>query len=195
MERRHRSRRLEVLDLYNFNKRFELGSLPFKRNSATDWESIRTNAKQGKLDEIPPDVYVRCYNQLRRIMSDHVQPLPIEKTISVYWGRTGTGKSRLAWEQAGMDAYSKDPLNKWWDGYQDQKHVVIDEFRGIVGISHILRWFDRYPTRVESKGASLRLNAHSFWITSNLDPRNWYPELDQETRDALLRRLNITHFP
>lgn len=32
------------------------------------------------------------------------------------------------------------------------------------------------------------------WITCNLHPFNWYPDLDEETRNALLRRLQITVF-
>jgi len=35
------------------------------------------------------------------------------------------------------------------DGYRGQEHVVFDEFRGGIDISHVLRWFDRYPVIVE----------------------------------------------
>jgi len=93
-----------------------------------------------------------------------------------------------------MDAYPKAPSTKWWDGYRGHKNVVIDEFRGEVGIGHLLRWFDRYPVLVEVKGGSVVLKATHFWITSNLSPDAWYPNLDEETKSALKRRLNITHF-
>jgi len=33
-------------------------------------------------------------------------------------GRTGTGKSRRAWDLAGFGSYPKDPCTKFWDGYQ-----------------------------------------------------------------------------
>lgn len=118
----------------------------------------------------------------------------MERTISVFWGRTGTGKSKRAWEEAGLDAYPKDPRTKFWDGYRSHRFVVIDEFRGGIDIAHFLRWCDRYPVLVEVKGGATALRAEHIWITSNLDPRNWYPELDSETVDALLRRINITHF-
>jgi len=112
----------------------------------------------------------------------------------VFWGRTGTGKSHRAWDQAGAQAYVKDPRTKWWCGYRGQENVIIDEFRGVIDISHLLRWLDRYPVLVEVKGGSRPLCARKFWITSNLDPREWYPGLDADTLAALLRRLNITHF-
>lgn len=173
---------------------FELGSKLLKRNSATDWEEVRKRAKTGELDEIPGDVYVRYYGNIKRIAADHARPIAMERTCSVYWGTTGVGKSRRAWDEAGMEAYPKDPRNKWWCGYCGQSNVVIDEFRGDIGISHLLRWLDRYPVSVETKGSSTPLRATKFWITSNLDPRQWYPDLDEETKQALLRRLNITHF-
>jgi len=33
--------------------------------------------------------------------------------------------------------------------------------------------------------------ATHFWITSNLHPKFWYPDLDKETYEALERRLKI----
>lgn len=58
----------------------------------------------------------------------------------------------------------------------------------------MLRWLDRYPVRVEVKGSSRPLVATKFWITSNVEPRKWYPDLDLETIDALMRRLVVTEF-
>lgn len=151
-------------------------------------------AISGELDAIPADIFVRYYSGLQKIAADNQRPVPMERQCTVLWGRTGTGKSRRAWEEAGFDAYTKDPRTKWWDGYRNQENVVIDEFRGVIDVSHLLRWLDRYPVNVEVKGSSRPLKANKFWITSNLDPRSWYPELDPETLEALLRRLNIIHF-
>lgn len=123
-----------------------------------------------------------------------MEPIGVEKTVQVFWGPTGTGKSKRAWEEATTEAFPKDPRTKFWDGYRGQCSVVIDEFRGDIDISHVLRWLDRYPVIVEVKCGSVVLRAKSIWITSNLDPRKWYPNLDKETQDALLRRLNITEF-
>lgn len=173
---------------------FELGRRPFKRNDKKDWDAVREAAKRGDLEGIPSDIYVRNYTQLRRIATDHLAPVAMEREIACYWGRTGTGKSRRAWSESGLDAYPKDPRSKFWDGYRGQEHVVVDEFRGGIDIAHLLRWLDRYPCLVEIKGSSVALCAKKIWFTSNLDPRKWYPELDSETLDALLRRMTIHHF-
>jgi len=174
---------------------FSLGRKPLSRARTADWAIIRDAAISGdNLMDIPPDIYVRHYNQLKRIAADHMQPIGMERRIRVYWGRTGTGKSRRAWDEAGFDAYPKDPRTKFWDGYRGHQFVVIDEFRGSIDIAHMLRWLDRYPVIVEVKGSSAVLKATDIWITSNIHPREWYPGLDPETLEALMRRLEVEYF-
>lgn len=173
---------------------FEFGIQPICRNRAADWERVKSLAKQGDLESIPADLYVRYYRTLVCIAADHDRPVAIEKVVYVFVGPTGTGKSRRAWSEAGDQAYAKDPRSKFWCGYKDEKNVIIDEFRGGIDISHLLRWLDRYPVRVEVKGSSRPLCAERVWITSNLAPERWYPDLDSATLDALLRRLNVEFF-
>lgn len=174
--------------------RFEFGARPFDRSSREHWEKIWELAKQGRLGDIEASVRVSNYRTLRAIAADFACPIGMVRSCFVFWGPTGTGKSRRAWQCAGTDAYPKDPLSKFWCGYSGQKSVVIDEFRGGISISHLLRWLDRYPVNVEIKGSSTPLLAERIWITSNLPPRAWYPELDVVTLRALERRLIITEF-
>lgn len=146
------------------------------------------------MESIPADVRVRCYNQICRIATRYARGVGVERHVYVFYGPTGTGKSQTAWQEAGPDAYPKDPRTKWWDGYVGQEHVVIDEFRGNIDIAHVLRWFDRYPVLVENKGGTIPFRATKIWITSNLAPEAWYLDLDKMTLDALLRRLDIKRF-
>lgn len=181
-------------DTFDGINRFEFGAKPFRRNVKTDWEAVWTSAKSGNLDSIPANVRVVSYRTLRAIGSDFDKPQGIIRECRVYWGRSGTGKSRRAWDEAGLGAYSKDPKSKFWCGYQGEEHVVLDEFRGGIDIAHLLRWLDRYPVRVEIKGSSRPLVGNVFWITSNISPDDWYPDCDDETKAALRRRLTVTHF-
>lgn len=151
-------------------------------------------AKNGDYDEIPPDVLVRCYNQICRISKDHLRPVAIDRRCKVFWGDSNTGKTRRAWEEAGMDAFAKDPNTKWWCGYQGQKNVIIDEFDGAIAFNHLSRWIDRYPNNVETKHGAVSNRFEQVWITSNVDPRNWYPNNNEQQQVGLLRRLDITHF-
>lgn len=174
--------------------RFEYGTKPIKRNSSTDWERIWDLAKSGDVELVPASIRVQHYRTLRAIGSDFARPLAIERSCDVYWGPTGTGKSRRAWTEAGLGAYPKDPRTKFWCGYRNQDNVVLDEFRGGIDISHLLRWLDRYPVIVEIKGGSCVLSAKKVFITSNLPPESWYPLIDSATLDALMRRLNVIEF-
>lgn len=173
---------------------FELGQQPVRRQKREDWDRIWEHAKTGNFDAIPTNILVPHYRSIRTIASDFGRTVAMDRSCVLYWGATGTGKSHRAWEEAGMDAYSKDPRTKFWDGYRGEKHVVIDEFRGSIDIAHLLRWLDRYPVRVEIKGSSTPLLCERIWITSNLPIDEWYMGLDSETLNALKRRINITHF-
>lgn len=120
--------------------RFEFGSKPMRRNRLADWAEVLQGAVDGDWSKVPPDVYIRCYSNLKKIHVDNLRPVVVEKQCFVYWGRSGAGKSRRAWEEATFDAYPKDPATKWWCGYSGHRNVVLDEFRGQIGISHLLRY-------------------------------------------------------
>lgn len=170
---------------------FEFGRKPVQRNSATDWDEVRSAAMAGKIEEIPADIFIRYYSSLRTIASDYQVPEPIQKEVHVFYGPTGSGKTRRAYAEAGSCVYFKDPRSKFWCGYRCQENVIIDEFRGAIDISHLLRWLDRYPVRVELKGSSRPLCARRIWITSNIHPDCWYEGLDLATLAALKRRMTI----
>lgn len=177
----------------------EFGERPKTKKEIGDderirWKNIIAMAKAGTLEENEPKIYYQTYKTAEALKTRYMAAPAIEKEVKVFWGPTGTGKSKLAWEEAGMDAFPKDPRTKFWNGYNEQKNVILDEFRGGIDIAHMLRWLDRYPSIVEVKGSSTPLMAEKIWITSNLHPKDWYPELDQETQKALIRRLKITEF-
>ena len=52
---------------------WEFGIKPVQRNSATDWEEVKKNAIAGELDKIPADIYIKHYQNLKKIKVDHLQ--------------------------------------------------------------------------------------------------------------------------
>jgi len=176
---------------------FELGKKPFKRNSSVDWDIIKKRAKEGNLEheDIPSDIYIRHYHALKSIARDNLQPAYREiGEVVLYHGPTHTGKSFAAFGDAaivgGEDGYySKNIRSKFWDGYRGQKVVVFDEFRGAIAVDYLLRWLDKYPTLVDTKGSSVALQATHFYFTSNVRIEDWYENLDHFTLDALRRRF------
>lgn len=123
------------LDETSQGRRWEKGRLPTRRNNSTDWDKVWNDAKTGKIEDIPASIRVMSYNALKKIQMDHMKPEGIEKEVTVYYGPTGTGKSRRAWQKATLDAYPKAPTTKFWDGYQGQENIVMDEFFGQIEVS------------------------------------------------------------
>lgn len=115
--------------------------------------------------------------------------------VTVYWGETGTGKTRRAHEESKGDAwiYSSDG---WFDGYNQEDCVIFDDYSGSeFKIGYLLKLLDRYPMRVRVKGGFVNWKPRRIWITSNLDPESWYPNAHEEHRAALRRRLTqVIHF-
>lgn len=114
----------------------------------------------------------------------------ISVPVNVYWwfGPTGTGKSRLAWERY-PDCYTK-MMNKWWDGYEGQKVVLFDDYRpNMCTFAELLRMLDRYPMMVEFKGGSCHLSATTFVITTTSRPEVIWSGRTAEALNQLLRRI------
>lgn len=122
-------------------------------------------------------------------------PLPRpDVRVRVFYGISGSGKTHSAIEALGPDYYDKLPTSKFWDGYKGETNVLIDEFRGEIGISHLLKWCDKYKCTVENKGGGVPLAATNIIITSNIHPKDWWKDLDNATLNAFLRRVTVTHY-
>ncbi len=106
------------------------------------------------------------------------------------YGAPGVGKSH--WAQVTYPgAFYKEPDNKWWDEYQSERVVILDEFVGSVKLSLLLRWADKYKCKAESKGSMLRLNTHTTVVLSNLPPWELYMSVKPIRRLALYRRFKV----
>lgn len=117
-----------------------------------------------------------------------------ESEVFVYWGTTGTGKTRAVYELA-PDCWSY-PCSGWFDGYDGQDDVLFDDFSGSeFKLNYLLKLLDRYPMMVPVKGGFVNWKPRRIFITSNLDPRTWYSGAHMEHQDALMRRLGtIVHY-
>ena len=89
------------------------------------------------------------------------------------------------------DAYWKSCGDKWWDDYDFQEVVIIDEYYGWLPYSYLLRLLDRYPLNVESKGGMLNFNPKQVWICSNNSIDDWYKWSEKLMLEPLMRRVDF----
>ena len=113
----------------------------------------------------------------------------------VYYGPPGTGKTRRAKYEAERKYGAENVFwlpppeagKLWWDGYNGEPAVIIDEYYGSFMQQTLLqRICDRYPLRVPTKGSTTPLLAKEIWITSNFEPVAWY----KKGLGPLARRLS-----
>lgn len=110
-------------------------------------------------------------------------------TVDLYYGAPGVGKTWRANEEE-PDAYWKN-ATKWWDGYEGQEAVIIDDFHGGIQWTELKHILDAYDASVEYKGGTLRFTSRRVIITSNDGPGDWYKrESIRSGLDALYRRID-----
>lgn len=157
------------------------------------YEEARTSAKQGKLDDIPADLFIRHYRTLKTIANDYAPEPTVNSTLDHVWiyGPSGSGKSKYARDHYGDDLYIKNQ-NKWWDGYTGQKNVLIDDLHpSWVGMHQLKQWADHYQFRAEVKGSTIFINPERIIVTSNYHPDDC--NFKEEDLQPIKRRFKIIH--
>lgn len=153
----------------------ERGDPPKGQGTRSDLVSVYKRIQDGeKLSEIVHTNFneVVKYHRGIQLAADLIRGLPRTDMTLGYWlyGGTGTGKSRWAFSHP-VSTYSKDPSNRWFDGYDYEDVVVIDDYRPSKEFPYnfLLRLCDRYPMSVEFKGGYKQFNSKFIIITSPVD--------------------------
>lgn len=126
-----------------------------------------------------------------KMLTYHEEKRNWKPHVTWIWGKTGSGKSKMAFEKVcqGDDCYEKDQT-KWWDGYDKHKTVIMDDFRSSnMKLNELLKILDRYPHRIECKGGYRQLLAKNIIITCILHPKDAY-NVPEEPIEQLLRRID-----
>jgi len=179
------------------------GERPSKTGQRNDLESacntLREHKSLKRLAEEFPTAYVkyqRGFKELLHLIGQTRDYLP--KTVIVYWGEPGSGKTRTCFEAHKEDIWFAPPPspNCWFDGYAGEETVIIDDYANDIHskypFSFFLRLLDGYPLSVPIKGGFVSWIPKKIYITSNRPPESWYQD---QPNEALLRRISeITEF-
>lgn len=153
------------------------------------YKAARSSKKLSEVAEAFPSEYIRYYKAVQHVRQLPALDKPTRQTelqVILFYGAPGTGKTRLAYEEA-PDLYAI-PLGKqlWFDNYAGEPDVLIDDFSGSLRLVDTLRMLDRYPIQVPVKGGHVWWCPSRIYVTSNVHPRNWY---DYSTRADSYRAL------
>lgn len=163
----------------------EIGTIsePGKRN---DLETCATMIRDGaSLKDVAmehPATFVKFhkgFTALKSVLLEHRTEKPI---VIWLWGLAGVGKTRGPVEKH-PSHYIKDGT-MWWDGYDQQEAIIIDDFDGKWPFRDLLRLLDRYQYQGQYKGGYVPINSPHIYITAEHPPALFWSgnELAQVTR-------------
>lgn len=174
----------------------EFGQVPVqgRRNDLNSYmEAVREKpniTKRETMEEFPM-VYARysrfCYEYKMICQDLGILQWTTPPNLWVH-GPAGSGKSR-SYQELDPPPFSK-PINKWWDGYDGEDDVLIEDIDTMhVRMQYYIKiWADRYPFIAEVKGFSIKIRPKRIIITSNHMPDDIFVGADLE---AIVRRFQL----
>jgi len=151
---------------------------PKGQGSRTDlqaWTDLISKFPLAEACQVMPVMMLRFPNGSRTLKNLMILPRTKLTTMIVYWGVPGSGKSYAAASISSASCFWKSPDNRWWDGYEGQKTVILDDFSpDQLPLAVMLRLVDRYPLQLEVKGGMVQFVAETIVVTANTDPKTWY---------------------
>lgn len=135
--------------------------------------------------------YSRGIRDLRFTLSAKAARAGFRKlVVSVKYGTAGAGKTRSVYDADGYESVFKldrSPTGVWFDGYEGESTLLIDDFYGWIPYSMLLNILDGYPLRLPIKGGSSWACWTKVYFTCNDPPATWYKV---GMTGALARRIN-----
>lgn len=177
----------------------ESGGLANKRK----WEDAVEAARAGKFEDIPRDLWIKYrnsfkteYQEYNRQQTLEIDDQQMKEHFLWLYGPTGTGKSHMAREYAKNIDPEHEPylklLNKWWNGYNKQKVVIIEEANpeSCQHLGHFFKqWADKWTFPAEVKGGIFTegIRPEYIIVTSNYSIEECFPS--QQDYAPLKRRF------
>ena len=107
-------------------------------------------------------------------------------TVTVVYGSPGAGKTWWVMQKAKELARGNDmsdiyilendggPNSRvWWDGYEQQSILIIDDYDSWISVHYLLRLLDRNMVRLQIKGSVACACWKYVFITTNIPPTEW----------------------
>ena len=164
----------------------------FKKMKRSIDEAFANNVSVKEVHEMIDEEYfsqiIRYEKGITRYITRKIKKMrKPDMKIIWHYGDTGTGKSYSC--PLDDDTYWKPPGTKWFDGYNYERVVVLDEFRpNWWSFPYMLRLTDTNPLSVEVKGNSIFWAVREIHITCPYHPQHCYST--EEDVGQLLRQYH-----
>lgn len=194
------------LPVYNGKVKGQIGSPIFlgekkeqgKRSDLVEiYEMIREGCSLQDIVDTYTGTYIRYMKNIKQLFYDELwnrTPKWTNVETTVRWGEAGTGKTRWVY-----DTYDEKDIYRltrgdnggvWFDGYEGQKVLLIDDFYGWLLKGKLFEYLDGNKFRIQVKGGFTTKAWEKVIITSNRHPKEWYRDLNEYQKNALKRRLH-----
>lgn len=145
------------------------------------------------------NTFIIKYSKGLTALRSYVAPTrdPTKPPIVVWiFGPTGTNKTRTAFEASkrfsGQSPWISNGGLTWFDGYDGQSTVIIDDYRtGDCKWNFLLRLLDRYPIRVPYKGGFTEWAPSLIFITAPYGHKEMWNYKTPEALSQLTRRISM----
>lgn len=166
----------------------------------TDFESLWNDIKNGATElecfEKHASLTFKCLKSVQRarsLVAKHRNPEEPPRVV-LWTGPPGVGKTKsvMTWAaKKNYEVYSKTLDGSWFDGYRQQKVVLIDEVdKQDIKFSLLLQILDRYPLTVPVKGGSEIFNSPFIFLTATNGPEAWGYSGMSQAREQIERRID-----
>lgn len=141
-------------------------------------EAANAIVEQHSLKEVAlehPEVFIKYSSGITKLhhMAQPDRDPENPPMVMWIWGETGVGKTRAVREAHNENVYIKDGT-QWWDGYNYEEAILIDDFDGKWPYRDLLRLIDRNKYSGQTKGGYIKINSPFIYITCDKPPEAFW---------------------
>lgn len=186
----------KIGDTQEFGLRKSQGKDPEIDHFLQDIRELKSNEEL--IDE-HPSLMMRYHNFRNQVLSASLETKFKHTRRNVeclcFWGDPRSGKTTKAFECFPELRRYKLPLPKddksepWFMDYEGEEYLLIDDFKGEINVTMMKGILEGWPQQLPVKNSRTYAGWHKVVVTSNVDPKYWYPNIALIHTEAIIQRF------
>jgi hypothetical protein len=141
---------------------------------------------------------VKDYNRVKQCINayhiDKQEPYEHDQVRGLWlWGESGSGKSWDARHKYSGGTFYIKAQNIWWDGYNGEETVILDDLDETHPGHNLKIWMDMYSNKGQTKGGHVNLTYKRFIVTSNYSIEELFADKPKMIV-PIQRRCKVIHY-